>query len=801
MQHHSDSKWYAFLLVVCFLSALPTAAGSPQLNNILPVAAQRGQTIDVSFYGARLNDATQVLFHTTGITAGDVVFENNRVKTTFTIDPDAPIGEHQVRLLAKSGVTEMVTFRVVDGPVIREKPDERIRDTNRFRPGTSFEDPQAVELGTTVIGKTDPEDIDYYAVDLKKGQRLTVQCDAMSLGRGFTDSYLAVLNSERFEVAASDDTALLRQDPYVSFLAPADGRYTIIIRDSGYGGGSNNWYTLHIGSFPRPAVVYPLGGRPGEQATLRFIGDPAGDFDQQVKLPDQPDNGYAVLPVHEGQAGPSGHAFRVNHLPNVLEQDSAQNNGMNQLKEASAHAVPVALNGVIDQPGDMDYFKVHLKKGQAVAIRCYANTMGSPLDSVVNLFNAANNQHIQGNDDQGGSSDSLLNFTAPNDGDYYVRVRDHRNRGGTAFVYRVEVTVAQPSLSTFINRYDQNRPQQRQAIAVPQGNRYAALVRVSRSRVGGDLTPLVEGMPAGVSVKGLGTGEVGGLMPVVFEAAGDAPLGASMADIGVQSRPKGDSAERITGRFSQRTAIVQGNPNRTEYAHTTLDTMPVAVTQAVPFKIDVTTPKAPIVRDGVMKLKVNVSRDGYDGRVRLYQLWRPTGIGAAGMVELKNGSTEARYYIDANNSTPLRTWPMVIVGYADLPGGPVWISSDIIDVRVEMPFVTGRILKAKCTQGEAVDVVVKLEHPREWAGEGEIKLLGLPAACTVEPVKVKPGQEEAVFRVQTAGNTPPGQHKSLMAELTVTVNGEPVVHRIGRGAQLRIDRPRKPDAQARKDGK
>lgn len=789
----------SLLLAALILLQGQARAGSPVLSNLYPVAVERGLQVEATFTGERLADATAILFHTTGITAGDIEAEKNKVKTTLTIAPDAPLGEHKMRVLTKTGVTEMITLQVVDRPLVNEVRDEQIKDSSRIRQSTSFDQPQPVEPGTTILGRTEPEDIDYFSVELAQGQRLAVQVDGMRLGRGFTDSYLAVLNDERFEVAVSDDTPLLRQDPYVSFIAPKAGRYVIVVRDSGYEGGNDNWYLMHVGSFPRPAAVYPLGGRPGEQVALRFIGDAAGDFEQPITLPDQPDNDFLVVPERDGKRAPTGHAFRVNPLPNIHEGDSSQNNSMNDVAEAQALDLPVAFNGIIEAPGDNDFFKLKLRKGQDVTLRVFASSMGSPLDSVVNVWRADNKQHLQGNDDQGGP-DSVVEFKAPEDGEYFVRVRDHRGRGGPAFVYRLEATAPAASLSTYIHRYDQNRPQSRQAIAVPRGNRFAALLRVDRSRVGGDLMPAIEGLPAGVTFAGYapdGRTE----MPVVFEVGADAELGARLVDLGAQGEVKGDSAERIVGHFSQVTPLVIGNPNRTEYAYTTLNTMPVAVTEAVPFKVDIAEPKAPLVKDGVMQLKVNVTRnDGYEGRVRLYLLWRPPGIGGDGQIELTKDKTEAGYNIDANNSTPTRGWPMVVYGFGDTPNGPVWVSSQLFEVRVEEPFVNAKLDKAKCAQGEAVEIAVELEHPREWQGEGELKLLGLPAGCTAEPITIKPGQKQAAFKVQTAENTPAGQHKTLMCELTIRVNGEPVVHRLSRGAQLRIDRQRNnPDAQARSD--
>jgi len=782
-------RWLAACAAVIFAVCVAgqAIAGSPTLNNLLPLVGQRGQAVDVTFYGDRLKDSSHVLLHRAGIEAEPLANEDKRVQAVLRIADDAPLGEHQLRLVTRTGVTEMVSFHVVDHPVVREK-----RESERDQ-STSFDEPQPIEPGTVVVGRTLREDVDYYGLQMKKGERMTVQVSGMRLGRGFTDSHLAVLDADGKTVAECDDTALLRQDPYVAWVAPRDGRYVVAIRDSGYAGGNNNWYLLHVGRFVRPAVVYPMGGRPGERVDARFMGDIEGDFTQTVELPAEADNGYRLVPTIDGERPPLGHRFRVNDLPNVFEDSAKANNSLNDMNQAAPHPAPVALNGLIEKPGDRDFFRITLRKNQTVEVRCFAGSMGSPLDPVINLFDfrEGNRKHLQGNDDGAAGSDSELTFKAPADGDYVVRVRDHRGRGGPQFVYRVEVTEPKPALSTEINRYDRNRPQERQAIAVPQGNRVAALVRVDRQRVGGDLQPWAAGLVDGVAYRGPapdGRGE----MPVVFEAQGQAALGAGLVNLGAERASGGDGSAAIRGGFSQQTPLVMANPNRTEYYHTTLDRVPVAVTEAVPFAIRVAEPEAPLVRDGTMRLKVDIQRDaGYEQDVRLYMLWRPPGLGARGSVYVKKDRPEAAYEIDANGNMPTRRWPLVVIARANVRGEPVWVSSQLFEIDVQQPFVTGSIEKAACTRGESVELVVNLRHPRDWEGAGELKLHGLPPGCEVQPMQIKPGQEQAVFKVQTADKTPPGRHKSLLCELTIQVNGEPVVHRFGRGGQLRIDRPRK----------
>ncbi len=52
--------------------------------------------------------------------------------------------------------------------------------------------------------------------------------------------------------------------------------------------------------------------------------------------------------------------------------------------QATACAVPAALNGIIQQPGDVDHYQFAAKKGETYDVRVYARQpLRSPLDSVL----------------------------------------------------------------------------------------------------------------------------------------------------------------------------------------------------------------------------------------------------------------------------------------------------------------------------------------------------------------------------------------------------------------------------------
>lgn len=101
---------------------------------------------------------------------------------------------------------------------------------------------------------------------------------------------------KRFELSARDDSPLTGQDCFASIVAPEDGQYVILVRESAYGGNGNATYRLHIGNFPRPTGVFPTGGKAGEEIEVTYLGDPTGPMKQKIKLPSVVDPEFKIFP-------------------------------------------------------------------------------------------------------------------------------------------------------------------------------------------------------------------------------------------------------------------------------------------------------------------------------------------------------------------------------------------------------------------------------------------------------------------------------------------------------------------------
>jgi hypothetical protein len=753
-------------LVVCGGSAAHAAV--PQLNGMSPYGAQRGTEVEVQFSGDRLADAQQILFYEPGITVAHLeAAAPNAVKTKLVIAADCRLGLHQLRIRSASGVSNLRTFSVGALPEIKE-----------VEPNNDFTQPQKINLDTTVNGVVENEDVEYFAVEAKKGERITAELEGLRLGLTFFDPYVAIFDTKRFELARSDDAPLVKQDCIASLVAPEDGTYIVQVRETSFAGNGSCLYRLHVGRFPRPTASLPLGGKAGETLDLQWLGDVSGARTEKVTLPPAVSSTFGIFAKDERGISPSANPFRLSDLNNVLEVEP--NNG---LPEATACEAPIAVGGVISQPGDVDCFKFAAKKGQVFDVRALARAMGSPLDTVVNIYRVGG-ALVAGNDDSGGP-DSFQRFTVPEDDTYVIQVQDHLKQGGADYVYRVEIAPVKPVLTLGVSE----RSQFVDIVApVPQGNRMAFLVNAARADFGGDLNLEFKDLPPGVTVETLPMLANRGDVPVLLSAAADAPLAGALVDIvGRHADPN----QKIEGRLRQRTSLVRGQ-NNIEVWNQYAERLATAVTQTVPFKIDIVEPKVPLVRDGAMNLKVVATRaEGFKAPIAVAMLYNPPGVGSSGSIVIPEGQNEAVIPLTANGGAEVNKWKIVVLGDATVGDGPITVASQMATLEVSEPYLAFNFQSAATEQGKPTDLVIKVEKRKDFEGPAKIELLGLPNEVTTEPREITKDSTELIFPVKTTANSPAGRHKTVICRAVIVASGEPISHTLGTG-ELRIDTPLPP---------
>ncbi len=206
------------------------------------------------------------------------------------------------------------------------------------------------------------------------------------------------------------------------------------------------------------------------------------------------------------------------------------------------------------------------------------------------------------NDDGGPlyGKDSRLNFTAPADGEYQVRLRDTRGLQGEEFAYRLTVREPAPDFTLDVSPSNPN---------VPRGGRQ--VVRVTAARVDGFDGPIIveaRGLPAGVRATRNTIFSGQDSTSLVLEADPDAQLPGA-APLNVVGRAS------LGGREVERTASADDKLRL------------LALAQPPDVHVEARQKEVVLEAGGTAEVSLTVRRDkGFDGRIPISVLNLPPGV-------------------------------------------------------------------------------------------------------------------------------------------------------------------------------
>ena len=188
------------------------------------------------------------------------------------------------------------------------------------------------------------------------------------------DAVVNIFSPDGTWLRSVDDTFATQQDPWLSMTAAAAGEYVIQIHETSFEGGEANRYALHIGEFPRPAMVWPPGASADQQLPLEFRGE-AETWHQTVMVPAVSESTtIRLFPEASGSRAPMGIPFRVSPFASLTE--SAQEQQERPL------ALPLAFNGLVSQSGESDVWRFLVVTPAKFRFEVFAARIGSPLDAI-----------------------------------------------------------------------------------------------------------------------------------------------------------------------------------------------------------------------------------------------------------------------------------------------------------------------------------------------------------------------------------------------------------------------------------
>ncbi len=366
------------------------------------------------------------------------------VTLEIEIAADAGIGRRELRVQGGGRLSNPMAFHV------GELPERLEREPNNETPDAGVGE----ALPVVINGQILPGDIDRFAFRASKGDRLVVACAARELipyladaVPGWFQATMTLRDAGGKEIACADDYRF-SPDPVLTFDVPADGQYSLDIKDAIYRGRSDFVYRVTLGEVPFVTGMFPLGGRAGSQTETEVRGMNLPSRKITVDAQNR-GTGVTALAAIKGEPLANRVPFAVDALPGMLETEPN-----NRPAQAQSASLPIVINGRIGKAGDWDVFAFEGRAGQQVVAEVKARRLGSPLDSVLRITDADGRQ-LAVNDDSPDKeaglvthhADSRVSVALPADGTYYAYLGDTQGKGGWEHAYRLHIRPSQPDFA------------------------------------------------------------------------------------------------------------------------------------------------------------------------------------------------------------------------------------------------------------------------------------------------------------------------------------------------------------------
>ncbi|HVA44807.1 MAG TPA: PPC domain-containing protein [Pirellulales bacterium] len=757
--------------VVCLLA--PVFADEPAVSYIFPAGGQRGTKVDFRVGGMYLHEGAALEMLGAGVTASARIVPTETIWFEGPVIPlpasqqkedypkdysgqvdlaaDAPLGLRRWRVSTSQGAAPSMKFVVGDLPEIVEQEID----------GGPL--PVQVTLPVTINGRIFPrEDVDDWTFHAKAGE--PIRAEVLSSRLGYPLEARLVLYGPAGRPLA-EDVGSLAGDACLRATIPADGTYRLRIHDVNFGGLQHYVYRLNLTRGPYIERVYPLGGRRGGTVRLELDGQGVPVEAVEVAVPADAPSWYAArLPLAGGESNQVN--LEIDDLDELLEREP------NDLpRQAATLAAPAVANGRIGVAGDRDYWAFAAKRGDVFDVAVSSARLGSPLDAVLVVEDAAGKELLRAEESPGSQNDCRLRFTAPADGSFYVRVADRfASRGGQTFAYRLRITpAAAPDFRlTFA------------ADALSLDRKSQAKLRVTAERLGGLTGPIklaADGLPPGVSVQG---GEIAANKPhadLTFVASQTSKIEAAHVVV--------RGTAEISGQAVTHTATLAGPPGEM-----TVDNVLLAVSMPTPFKIIGKYDLTFVPRGSTLVRHYAIDRGGFTGPLRVLPADRQARHlqGVTGpLITVPPGADECEYPLFLPPWMELartsRSVVMAVGVVADTDGSQHTVSFTSQNQNEQIVALVGpgelsvhaERTSLECVPGGECEVRLRLARDRSLTGPTRVELVLPPHihGIVAEPATVPSDAERAVLRIHCDREFGP-LNMPLIVRATTEHGGRPV---------------------------
>lgn len=539
-----------------------TKIGFRQITVVEPVAIQRGTSQPMVLRSNFTLDGTHAAFlDRPGVT---MTFAEKEPKeaprkgrgsdgTPFLFDVTASAdvlpGIFEIRVATDQAVSSVSHLMVTDYPVFRE--DEKKVNNTRDQAA-------AVTIPSAICGRVEKaEDVDFYSFEGKAGQEVTAELFAQRVTAGvhgmvvrgpliyLMDGLMTLYGPNGQVVAQNDNFA--GGDSFIGVTLPEDGTYFLEVRDARYAGTGRYVYCVELASRPYAHATFPLSVQRGVTANAVAIGHGLGEStDVEVQGTADAPSGISRQRLQTALGETNPVSVIVSDHPQIVAT------GQNvSLETAQPLGFPVGINGRFPEQEGAHYYSFDAKKGDSFLFEVTARRIGLPLDSVLEVYDAAGKM-LKESDDYLQTKDSKFYWNAAADGQYVLAVRDLHGRGGERFLYHLKAERSGPEFEVHGEYYYSQ--------LAPGTNMmwFAKLTRINA--FDGPVEIVVENLPPGVEAEPLTIppGMIHGA--IILKCAADAKINASLVRVsGRATLPGRDGSDVEAIRYGRVTCEQQSS--------------------------------------------------------------------------------------------------------------------------------------------------------------------------------------------------------------------------------------------------
>lgn len=683
-----------FVLGFCLTSSLWAELPSPRLDVLNPAGLSAGTSIEVTLTGPDLEGCEKLYFDHPGLSAEFIKERTFKI----TAAGDVPHGTYDVTAIGRFGVTNPRVLQITHG----------LTDVPEVEPNNTLAMPQIVNLNSAINGTGDGNNRDVYRLPLKAGQRIAIDCHSARLETEM-DPLLIVFTANGQQVASNSD--YYGRDPFIDFIAPAEGEYCIEVRDLTYRGGHP--YRLLIHDRPHVENVFPRAITAGQTVELTAFGSNLGDGAAAAGLAIEGvplfrrtfsyTAPHDILPL--GLFRERVHTLQHSVIPTaatctitgeqilpfdadpcvllITDQATSIETEPNDTKEQpQSLTLPAIVSGRFDQPRDADWYVFETDEmGGNYGFDIYAERIDGRCDPYFALYDDQGNRFFE-NDDfghrissfDGHLRDPSVQTSLPAKKQIRLLVQDRYQRGGPRYQYVLSVRKAHSDF-------------------------YAASIHSQTNAAG---TNLWKGGAAYLDVV-LHHQDGGNQYPVTITAEG-LPAGVHALPTVITNNTRGTfvlwsdaAAAEFTGPITLMATSLHGErelkhlvrPYTRAYQQTGSRAMRqqmIAVREPAPYALQLEPERITVEAGKPLELKLRATRawPKFTGNID-YQPLNFPGQFQLGNGTIASGSSEVTLSINVQPGTPPGDYTLTVLGQAQVPFNKDPAATDKPNTLVSMP--------------------------------------------------------------------------------------------------------------------